>query len=224
MWKLNRSFENQRLFAQNAAHELKTPLASIMANIEVLELDEKPTNDEYRELIDIVRVSTQRLIELVKGLLSLNSYIDETQYQSFYVKRPIEMMIDDLHEMIMQKNVDVVITGECELKGDKALIERALFNLIHNAVRYSIDQGKVAITLSTNDIVIEDNGVGIPADCLEEIFQPFFCVDKSRSKKLGGHGLGMTIAKNVFDKHHMEICVFSEVGEGTKIILRKQDT
>jgi signal transduction histidine kinase len=223
LWKLNSSFENKRLFAQNAAHELKTPLASIMANIDVLELDKEPTSDEYRELIDIIRISTERLIELVKGLLSLNTVMDESQCQLVNIKQAIEIIIADLHEMISQKNINVVITGECEIKGDKALLERALLNLIHNAVRYNIKSGNVTITLSSDTIVIEDNGVGIPSDCLEHIFEPFYCVDKSRSKKLGGHGLGMTIAKSILDKHNIDICVFSEVSKGTRIIMKKQN-
>jgi signal transduction histidine kinase len=220
--KLNRSFENQRLFAQNAAHELKTPLSSIMANIEVLELDDEPTVNEYKELIDDVKVSTERLIELVKGLLSLNSILDESQFQPFDARVVIEPVLGELQGLITQKGVGVIISGQCRIKGDKALLERAFFNLIHNAVRYNNDNGDVKIILASDSIIIEDNGLGIPADSLEQIFEPFYCVDKSRSKKLGGHGLGMTIAKNIFDKHEIEVCIFSEVGEGTKIILKPQ--
>ena len=218
--KLDRSFENQKLFAQNAAHELKTPLSSIMAHIGVLELDDEPTADEYKEVVGIVKISTQRLIELVKGLLSLNSILDEAQFQSVNVRRTVEMIIDELQEMITKKNINIAVSGEYRLNGDKALLERAFFNLIHNAVRYNNDKGEVKITLAPDNIIIEDNGVGIPAENLEQIFEPFYCVDKSRSKKLGGHGLGMTIAKNIFDKHEIELNIFSEAGKGTKIILR----
>ena len=218
--KLNRSFENQKLFAQNAAHELKTPLSSIMAHIGVLELDDEPTADEYKEVVGIVKISTQRLIELVKGLLSLNSILDEAQFQSVNVRRTVEMIIDELQEMITKKDINIAVSGECRLNGDKALLERAFINLIHNAVRYNNDQGEVKITLAPDHIIIEDNGVGIPAENLEQIFEPFYCVDKSRSKKLGGHGLGMTIAKNIFDKHEIELDIYSEAGKGTKIILR----
>jgi len=217
--KLNRSFENQRLFAQNAAHELKTPLSSIMANIEVLELDDEPTTEDYREVVDIVKISTKRLIELVRGLLSLNSILDETQWQSFDVKPILETVVGELQETVTQKGLNIVILGECRLKGDKTLLERAFFNLIHNAVRYNNDKGEVKISLDSDSIIIEDNGMGIPAESIEQLFEPFYCVDKSRSKKLGGHGLGLTIAKNIFDKHHMKINVLSEVGKGTKIIL-----
>jgi signal transduction histidine kinase len=193
-----------------------------MANIEVLELDNEPTADEYKELIGDVKVSTVRLIELVKGLLSLNNILDESQFQSLDVREVIEPALYELQELIKQKSVEVVISGDCRIKGDKALLERAFFNLIHNAVRYNNENGKIKITLASDSIIIEDNGIGIPTENLEQIFEPFYCVDKSRSKKLGGHGLGMTIAKNIFHKHGIEICIFSEVGVGTKIIVKLQ--
>ena len=217
--KLNRSFESQKLFAQNAAHELKTPLTSIRASIEVLKLDDKPTIDDYKEMTEIVDIGTERLIELVEGLLSLNSVTDILKWQTFSGRETFDIIVNDLRADIARKGIEVDISGECKLKGDKTLLERAFFNLIHNAVRYNVDNGKVKITLSENSIVIEDNGVGIPAEHLPHIFEPFYCVDESRSKKLGGHGLGMAITKNIFDKHNMEISITSEPGQGTKIFL-----
>lgn len=219
--KIDRSFATQKLFAQNAAHELKTPLAFIRASLDVLELDEKPTEEEYRETYGIVKTSTDRLIELVEGLLSLNSTVDEQQWQTFDGRKVFESAIIELGADISARGIDVSVAGECRLKGDKTLLQRALFNLVHNAVRYNVDNGTVKITISDINITIEDSGVGVPAEHLPHIFEPFYCVDKSRSKKLGGHGLGMAIAKNIFDRHNMEIEILSEVGSGTKIILRK---
>jgi len=219
--KLNCSFESQKLFAQNAAHELKTPLTTLRTSIEVLQLDDEPTADEYKEVVGIVKTSTDNLIELVEGLLSINSITDEMQWQTFDSRGIFEHIIYELHDDIKRKGLAVDIHGDCRIKGDKTLLERAFFNLVHNAVRYNVDNGTVKITLSENNITIEDNGVGISADSLEHIFEPFYCVDKSRSKKLGGHGLGMAITKNIIDKHNMEIHIFSELGKGTKIILSK---
>jgi signal transduction histidine kinase len=220
--KLNRSFESQKLFAQNAAHELKTPLTTLRASIEILQLDDEPTADEYKEVVGIIKTGTDNLIELVEGLLSINSITDEMQWQTFDGKSIFESIISDLREDIAQKSLAVDIHGSCRMKGDKTLLTRALFNLVHNAVRYNIDKGSIKITLAENNIIIEDSGVGIPADSLEHIFQPFYNVDKSRSKKLGGHGLGMAITKNIIEKHKMNIKIFSEVGKGTKIMLAKQ--
>ena len=217
--KLNRSFEIQKLFAQNAAHELKTPLASIMTNIEVLQLDDEPTTEEYKEVVDTVKASTEQLIKLVHGLLSINSIIDESAWQSFSGSTAFAEIIDSLENEIAQKGLDVLVSGDCRIKGERTLLERAFSNLVHNAVRYNIDSGTVKIILSDKSIIIEDSGVGIPAEDLAHIFEPFYVVDKSRTKSLGGHGLGMSIAKNIFDSHSMDINISSEVEQGTKIIV-----
>jgi len=220
--KIDRSFATQKLFAQNAAHELKTPLAFIRASLGVLELDDKPTEEEYRETYDIVKNSTDRLIELVERLLSLNSAVDEQKWQTFSSREILEIAVNEMSADIAERGISVDLSGDSRIKGDRTLLQRALSNLVHNAVRYNVDNGTVKITLSDEAITIEDSGVGIPAEHLPYIFEPFYCVDKSRSKKLGGHGLGMAIAKNIFDRHNMEIRIMSEVGTGTKIILTKQ--
>ena len=222
LMKLNRSFENQKLFAQNAAHELKTPLSSIMTNIEVLQLDDEPTADEYKEVVDAVKISTQRLIELVKGLLSLNSVLDKTECKPINVRRMIEMITLELQEPIAEKGLCITISGDCQWLGNQALLERAFFNLIHNAVRYNNENGQINVNLTPDCISIEDSGIGIPEENLQQIFEPFYCVDSSRSKELGGHGLGLAIAKNIFDKHDIKISITSELGKGTKIILKTQ--
>lgn len=217
--KLNRSFEAKKLFAQNAAHELKTPLASIRANIEVLQMDAEPSVKEYKEVVDIVKDSTEGLISLTERLLSLNSIDGEITWQSFDGKAVFERIVYALREDIIRLNLNVSIEGECRLRGDKALLERAFFNLVHNAIRYNVDGGSVKARLEESSIIIEDSGVGIPREHMQHLFEPFYCVDKSRSKKLGGHGLGMTIAKSIFDKHDIEIFIFSEPGSGTRVFL-----
>jgi len=218
--KLNRSFESQRLFAQNAAHELKTPLASIMTNIDVLQLDEEPSIEEYKEVVGVVKNSTLRLIELVEGLLSINNAVDETRWQTFNTGEVFETIVNDLDDDIERKKLKIDLSGKCRINGDKALLERALHNLVHNAVRYNVHGGSVKIQLEENAIFIEDSGIGIPEENLGRIFEPFYCVDSSRSKKLGGHGLGMSIAKNIFDMHNIKISVYSQLGNGTKIVLK----
>lgn len=219
--KLNRTFEIQKLFAQNAAHELKTPLASIRASIEILNLDDKPSMDDYKEMAEIVNVSTERLIELVEGLLFLNCITDESKWQKFSAREVFENIVDELREDITQRGLFVDVFGDCFMKGDKTLLWYAFFNLVHNAVRYNVDGGKVEIALSEQSVIISDSGIGIPDEHLANIFQPFYCVDESRSKDFGGHGLGMAIAKNILDKHNMNVTIFSKQGQGTKIILDK---
>ena len=219
--KLCHVFDSQKLFAQNAAHELITPLTSIKSNISVLKIDDEPSIDEYRQVIDVVENDTERLINIVEGLLRLNSVIDESKWQPFEGREVLDQIISELNEDILRKGIDVEITGNCRIKGDKTLCERALHNLVHNAVRYNVNDGKIKIELTEKSISIEDSGVGIADENLEQIFQPFYCVDKSRSKKLGGNGLGLSIAKNILNRHHIEIVITSELGQGTKILLKK---
>ena len=222
--KLHQAFESKKLFAQNAAHELKTPLASIRSNIDVLELDDEPSPEEYKEVINVVKNSTERLINLVEGLLSINNVMDKARIGQFSSRDVFETIIRDLNKEIKLKELTVVISGDCMLKGDKVLIERAFSNLVHNAVRYNVEKGKIQINLSESSISIEDTGIGIPENSLEHIFETFYCVDTSRSKSLGGNGLGMSIVKNIFDLHSIKVTISSEVGIGTKIILNQLNT
>ena len=215
--KLNSSFETQKLFAQNAAHELKTPLASIRTNIEVLQLDSEPSLDEYKEVVNTVKGSTEQLIALVDGLLALNDEVDESKWQFFYGKEMFEKILSDLNESIAEKELEVLLLGNCRVKGNQSLLERAFSNLVHNAIRYNIKGGLVRIIMTNDSIIIEDSGIGIPREHLSHLFEPFYCVNSSRSKELGGNGLGLAIAKHIFDKHKFEITVSSEIGAGTTI-------
>jgi len=219
--KLNRSFETQKLFAQNAAHEFKTPLAFVRASLDLLQMDEHPTEKDYKETYDIVRHSNDRLVELVEGLLSLHALIDEQHWKTFSCQGMFEDILNELKKEIKQKEINVSISGNCFLTGDETLLGRAFSNLVHNAIRYNVPNGIVNIILRDEKIVIEDCGIGIPTENIPQIFEPFYCVDKSRSKKLGGSGLGMAIAKSIFDNHRLDIEIFSKVGEGTKIILQQ---
>ena len=217
--KLSLSFESQKMFSQNAAHELKTPLTSIMANIEVLELDDDPSKEEFKDTLDTVKSSTEKLIHLVERLLSINSTVDEARWTYFSGRNVFKKIVSELDKEIKSKNLKINIFGDFSFKGDAVLLERAYSNLIHNAVRYNVQNGTVDITISEEGIAIEDSGTGIPNEHLEHIFEPLYCVDISRSRELGGHGLGMAIAKNIFDKHNIKIRIYSEENIGTKIFL-----
>jgi len=220
--KINGSFERQKLFGQNVAHELKTPLAGIRSTIEVLQMDEAPSSEDYREAIDAVKIGTERLIEMVESLLSLNRDVEGLRWQTVDTGAVFQGIFQQLETDIRQKSLQVEVVGECRLMGDPLLLERALFNLAHNAVRYNLMGGSVRVQLSQEEIRIEDSGIGMEEIHLPRIFEPFYCVDKSRSKKLGGHGLGMTIVRNILDKHGIGVQLFSEVGKGTTVVLAVQ--
>lgn len=215
--KLNRSFESKQLFAQNASHELKTPLAIIRSHIEALEMDNDPTIDDYEEVLVEVKTSTERMIGLVEGLLELGKSPAESDMTVFQGREIFESIILDLKDAIYSKYLDVHVLGDITIKGEKILLSQAFFNLIHNAIRYNVDGGSIIVTMTETQITIEDTGTGIPSESIGQLFDPFYCVDNSRSKKLGGNGLGLAITKNIMDAHHMKIEVISEVGIGTVI-------
>jgi len=213
--KLNRSFESKQLFAQNASHELKTPLALIRADMEVLEMNDNPTMADYEEVFVEVKNSTERMIDLVEGMLAMGKTLTKRDMITIEMRAVFEDILSDLKADILSKQLDIKIKGELSLKGDKTLLRQAFSNLFHNAVRYNVEGGSIHVILSKNQITINDTGIGIPPESIDQLFDPFYRVDNSRSKKLGGNGLGLAITKNILDSHQMSINVQSEVGKGT---------
>ena len=218
--KLHRSFESKQLFAQNASHELKTPLAIIRSHVEALEMDDTPTVDDYEDVIVEVKSSTERMIGLVEGLLAMGKSPTEGDMTVFKVREIFESIVFDLKDEIHSKSLNIQLKGGITIKGEKALLHQAFFNLVHNAIRYNVEGGDLIVSMSENQITIADTGTGIPSESIGQIFDPFYCVDNSRSKKLGGNGLGLAITKNVLDAHGMEFDVTSEVGIGTVISIQ----
>lgn len=217
--KLNLAFEARKRFAQNAAHELKTPLAGIMANIEVLELDEEPSLEEYREVVALTKENTQRLIMLVQNLLMLNQTLDRQSLTTLNGRELFGHILKELEKEIADKDINVILEGDILIRGDSFLLERAFFNLVQNAVRYNKEHGHIVITLQDRRITIEDSGIGIPEECLPYIFETFYCADKSRSRMQGGSGLGLSVTKQILDLHAMQISVESELLQYTRIII-----
>ncbi|MCQ6557137.1 sensor histidine kinase [Paenibacillus mendelii] len=212
--KLEKAFNSQKNFSANAAHELKTPLAAMIANIEVLQLDANPTLDEYKETLDDALYNAQRLSSLVNDLLKVNAELHITTCEKIDANAIFESIIDDLRPELQNKSIQIEnLTGGAQLYGDKLLLHRAFNNLIHNAVKYNKPGGLIKIVATETDdktrIAIFDTGIGIPDDQIEKIFDPFYCVDPSRSRELGGSGLGLSIVKSVIDKHGGEIKVQS---------------
>ncbi|MFE9279232.1 HAMP domain-containing sensor histidine kinase [Paenibacillus glucanolyticus] len=223
--RLNRSFENQKQFAANAAHELKTPLTTIKAGIQVLKMDEAPSVNDYKENIDITEQSTERLIKVVDDLLNLNSTKNEHFADEIALQEVIEDILNELSIFIDERNIAVSFEN-CEhtFIGNKSLIHRALYNLIENAVKYNGSGGRIQINSEMIETVIlihiSDTGMGIADDELPNIFEPFYRVDKSRSREIAGSGLGLAIVKSIVEKHKGQVRVRSEQGVGTTFSLQ----
>ena len=213
---LNTSFEAQKRFSATAAHELKTPLSSIITNVEVLELDEHPTYEECLETITMVKDSATRMEHLVLDLLHTYS-TGEIRKKEICNLREICEKNCEVQAQLDRKGVSYEITGELSVQGDPLLLDRAVGNLISNAFRYNRADGSIKIRLADKRLRITDTGIGIPEEHLERIFEPFYRVDISRSRMLGGSGLGLSITKQIFDNHNADIIIDSHPNEGTDI-------
>lgn len=228
MDRLDKSFSNQKNFASNAAHELKTPLAIIKASIQVLKLDENPSIESYKENVEITEKNTQRLIQVVDDLLKLNSQQCDKFVDTIEIQKTFFNIINELKSVIEQKEIKVSLSnGNQTILGNKTLIYRALFNIVENAIKYNKQYGEIAIfTQTQNDTIIiniSDTGIGIDDNEIQYIFEPFYRVDKSRSRETAGSGLGLSIVKTIIEKHHGNIYIQSEkdIGTSFKIILPK---
>lgn len=222
--KLDDAFSMQKRFSQSAAHELRTPLTVLKTKVAVFKKKEGHTPEEYDRLLDIIDTHTNRLSDLVKDLLSFMNMDEMDRDQEITLKHVLEDIIQELSGLADSKNVSISISGtEQAIYGNKMLLHRAFYNLVENAIKYNVNGGFVQIHLEQNRehmlIVIEDTGIGIPDDLKELIFEPFFRVDKSRSRQIGGAGLGLSIVKSIIDLHHGTISIASRKGGGSRFII-----
>lgn len=206
--RVGSSYEAQKRFAHNAAHELKTPVANMLTVIEVSELDENSSAAELRETLSEVKTEVLRLKELIADMMSLNVTSIEKSSVDFHLL--CQEMMEELEPDCAEKGVSIRCEGNIILQGDRSLLKRAFANLLQNAVRYNIPNGSVTVCCDADKIVVADTGIGIPPEHLEHIVEPFYCADPSRSRSLGGSGLGLSIVKQILDKHDMLLKIESD--------------
>lgn len=226
MDKVSASFERQKRFSASAAHELKTPLATILVNLEVLELDGKTSPDRMEKVLTIVKANTERMIRLVEDLMRLTSDKDHEMEEEVELSEVFTITLDELSPLIRKKDLTVSIenTPDISLTGSRVILYRVMSNLLENAAKYNREHGSISIVTGRDDngvtVKIEDTGIGIPEEALPHIFEPFYRVDQSRSRAVGGAGLGLPLVKDIVEKHGGEVTVKSAAGEGTTFILR----
>lgn len=222
--RLEESFESKRQFIANAAHELKTPLASLQTNIEVFELSEQHSKEEYAELTGVISRQTKRLIHLSEELLDSNP--GELQdRQSYPLRAAMGDIVKELGHAAEERGIHLTVqTGDIHISGYPSLLNRLFTNLLDNAIKYSEAGGRVDVT-ATEDaesvtVSVADSGAGIPLAQREKIFEPFYRIDKSRSRSIGGAGLGLSICKMAAEKHDAVIVVGDREGGGAVICVR----
>jgi signal transduction histidine kinase len=222
--RLEEAFNRQERFSASAAHELKTPLATMKAGIQVLKIDESTTLDEYKENAHMMEASVDRLTQVVNDLLILASPNEEAEElkEEVYLDAMLETIFDELSPVY--EYLGITYNIKCDsisFYGNAALLYRAFFNLIENSYKYNRKKGSITVRGSIINkcirIDVEDTGIGIPAEHLPFIFDAFYRVDDSRSRKIAGSGLGLSIVKNIIERYGGTISVSSENVKGTKV-------
>ena len=219
--RLSDAFEAQRQFTANAAHELRTPLALMQVQLDTYNACAHPGNDEAAvETIKMMTEQNERLGKMVKTLLDMSELQTVARDEVIALDALIEEVLTDLESLAARKNIRLV--RECEpvtMTGSDILIYRLVYNLVENAVKYNMDGGQVTVTCKEWDkhihIRVSDTGKGIPEELRSRIFEPFFRVDKSRSRELGGIGLGLALVNEIVRVHEGSIEIKGNRAGGT---------
>lgn len=217
--KLNLSYQVQKNFSANAAHELRTPLAAIQTQLDVFQMKPDRNAEEYTALLQSVGASTERLSNLVKDLLTFTNEQKLDKREPVELRSLLEEIVFELEERASARQIKITISGEGTVFGDDGLLQRAFYNLISNAIRYNVDGGSISIDVTDDKVTIADTGVGIPDDAKPYVFDAFFCVEKSRSRELGGSGLGLAIVKSTVENHGGYICVENNQPQGSVFVV-----
>ena len=219
--RLNDAFAAQRQFTGNAAHELRTPLALLQAQLELFSAEHTDMQPETAEFLSLLREQTERLTRLTKTLLEMSNLRQVARNERIRLAPMIEEIFTDLAPLSDKCGVTLTAEGDGIMTGSDALIYRLIFNLTENAVKYNRPGGSVRVSVAQEPekllIRVSDNGCGIPEEYQQSIFQPFFRVDKSRSREYGGAGLGLSLVWEIADIHGGSVRVEESSKNGTVI-------
>lgn len=219
--RLSEAFEMQRQFTANAAHELRTPLALMQVQLDLYNSTEHPGNDECTgHTIAMITEQNERLSKMVKTLLDMSELRITVRDEKIMVDALVEEVLEDLEPLAAEKNVELI--GKCKpvtMTGSDILIYRLVYNLVENAIKYNHPEGKVTVTACQKEkkviLSVVDTGSGIPGELRERVFEPFFRVDKSRSRELGGVGLGLALVHEIVKAHDGSISIKDNPPGGT---------
>ena len=219
--RLNNAFSAQRQFTGNAAHELRTPLALMQAQLELFSAEHPDVRPETAEFLTLLREQTERLIQMTRTLLEMSNLRQVARNERIQLAPMIEEIFTDLAPLSDKRGVTLTAEGNGIMTGSDALIYRLIFNLTENAVKYNRQGGSVRVSVTQKPekllLRVSDTGCGIPKEYQRSIFQPFFRVDKSRSREYGGAGLGLSLVWEIADLHGGSVWVEESSDKGTTI-------
>ena len=219
--RLSAAFEIQRQFTANAAHELRTPLALMQVQLDLYHSNSHPDNDaDTVQMIKMVTEQNDRLNKMVKTLLDMSELQTVGRDDEIILDALVDEVLEDLEPLAEGKNIRLI--GKCKditMVGSDILIYRLVYNLVENAIKYNHSGGQVTVTAERKEkhvyLSVKDTGTGIPEELKERVFEPFFRVDKSRSRELGGVGLGLALVREIVRVHDGSITVKSNPSGGT---------
>ena len=219
--RLSEAFEIQRQFTANAAHELRTPLALMQVQLDLYNSASHPGTDaDTLQTIKMITEQNDKLNRMVKTLLDMSELQSVGRDDKIILDAIVEEVLADLEPLAVEKNIKLI--GKCEdatMIGSDILIYRLVYNLVENAIKYNHPLGQVTVTAYQRNkhvcLSVEDTGSGIPKEFMERVFEPFFRVDKSRSRELGGVGLGLAFVREIVRVHDGSICIKSGKTGGT---------
>lgn len=229
---IKEAYETKQVFLANVSHELRTPLSVIMLSTNTLEVEIDPKELFIQEVVIDIKDEAKKMNDLIENLLLLSRSDTNkmlTSIEKVNLTELVEKEIDGFRPLVEQKKVQIVqeLHKDVFIEGDKKLLVSVISILLDNAIKYSYEKGQISIKLHkekarTKQLVhlsIKDNGIGIPEGEIKKIFDRFYRVENSRSKKTGGYGLGLSIAKEIMELHHGHIQVESVVDQGSEFIL-----
>ena len=229
LYRLHGSFRTQKQFAANAAHELRTPIAIIQTKLDILGKKETIDISDYKDMIRMVQNQITRLSQVIDVLLEMTRVQSAPLNDTIEIKDVIEEVFCDLQQLANEHSVTLIQhKGNGIIKGNDTLVYRAIYNLVENAIKYNRHEGNVSVDVNEENqfvtVLIHDCGYGIAVEKWNKIFESFYRIDKSRSRKMGGAGLGLALVKDIAKLHDGNVEVINSNQNGTTIALtlRKQ--